>query len=53
VAAADLSPADALLNTVKLTFPEKKGGGVFLEGDVGEVADRLIRILKEKTSVLA
>ncbi|MBB5349288.1 electron transfer flavoprotein subunit beta/FixA family protein [Desulfoprunum benzoelyticum] len=53
VAAADLSPADALLQTVKLTFPEKKGGGVFLEGDVGEVADRLIRILKEKTSVLA
>jgi electron transfer flavoprotein beta subunit len=53
VATADLSPTDALLKTVKLTFPEKKGGGVFLEGDVGEVADRLIRILKEKTSVLA
>jgi len=53
VAAADLSTADSLLKTVKLTFPEKKGGGVFLEGDVGEVADRLIRILKEKTSVLA
>ena len=53
VAAADLSTADSLLKTVKLTFPEKKGGGVFLEGDVGELADRLIRILKEKTSVLA
>jgi electron transfer flavoprotein beta subunit len=53
VAAADLGVVDNLLQTVKLTFPEKKGGGVFLEGEVGDIADRLIRILKDKTSVLA
>ena len=34
-------------------FPEKKGGGLVLEGDVGQLADRLIQILKEKTAVLA
>ena len=53
VAAGDFAPACNLLRTVKMAFPEKRGGGVFLEGEVGDVADRLIRILKEKTSVLA
>ncbi len=38
---------------VKMYFPAKKGGGLVLEGDAGELADRLIAILKEKTSVLA
>jgi electron transfer flavoprotein beta subunit len=33
-------------------FPEKKGGGLVLEGDAGDLADQLIRILKEKTAVL-
>ena len=53
VAAGDLATAGSLLRTVKMAFPEKRGGGMFLEGEVGDVADRLIRILKEKTSVLA
>jgi electron transfer flavoprotein beta subunit len=53
VAAGDLDTTANLLRTVKMAFPEKRGGGVFLEGEVGDVADRLIRILKEKTSVLA
>ena len=34
-------------------FPEKKGGGLVLEGEVGDLADRLIQILKDKTAVLA
>ena len=39
--------------TKVLFFPEKKGGGLILEGDISESADRLIKILKEKTAVLA
>ena len=34
-------------------FPEKKGGGLVLEGDVGDLTDQLIKILKDKTAVLA
>ncbi len=41
------------LLTEKTDFPEKKGTGLILEGDVGELADQLISILKEKTGVLA
>ena len=50
---ADLLKVDARQETAKLFFPEKKGGGLVLEGDVGPLADRLIQILKEKTGVLA
>ncbi len=39
--------------TVKMFFPEKKGGGLVLEGDAAELAEQLIKILKDKTSVLA
>lgn len=39
--------------TAKLYYPEKKGGGLVIEGDPAELADRLIKILKEKTAVLA
>ncbi len=39
--------------TAKMFFPEKKGGGLVLEGDSAELAGQLIKILKEKTSVLA
>lgn len=50
---ADLSKASALEETTSLYFPEKKGTGLILEGDVADLADRLIKILKEKTAVLA
>jgi electron transfer flavoprotein beta subunit len=53
IAAGDLQQAGALQETVKIAFPQKKIGGLFLEGDVANIADRLIRILKEKTAVLA
>ncbi len=49
----DLLKVEARQETAKMYFPEKKGGGLVLEGDVGELADRLIQILKEKTGVLA
>ncbi|MFH0781157.1 MAG: electron transfer flavoprotein subunit beta/FixA family protein [Pseudomonadota bacterium] len=39
--------------TTRIFFPEKKGGGLILEGDVATLADQLITILKEKTAVLA
>ncbi len=50
---ADLSKAQALEETTSLYFPKKKGTGLILEGDVADLADRLIKILKEKTAVLA
>ena len=39
--------------TTACAFPEKKGGGLVLEGEIPELADKLIQLLKEKTTVLA
>lgn len=50
---ADLLKVDARQETEKMYFPEKKGGGLVLEGDVGDLVDQLITILKEKTAVLS
>lgn len=50
---ATLAAADNLQKTSRLFFPEKKGGGLLLEGDIPTLADKLIAILKEKTAVLA
>jgi electron transfer flavoprotein beta subunit len=52
VEVAELLKVDERLETSRVYFPERKGGGLVLEGDVGELADRLIAILKEKTTVL-
>lgn len=51
-AAADLYGGSPVTVTEKVAFPEKKGGGIVLEGEVGALADQLVAILKEKTSVL-
>ncbi len=51
--AADLLQADARQQTSSIYFPEKKGGGIILEGDVSDLADQLVKILKEKTTVLS
>lgn len=53
IAAAELYKESGLQKTVKIAFPEKSSGGLILEGDVADIADRLIAALKEKTSVLA
>jgi electron transfer flavoprotein beta subunit len=53
VPVAELLKTSAVQETQTLYFPEKKGGGLVLEGDIGELADKLIKILKEKTAVLA
>ena len=50
---ADLLKVEARQETRKMYFPEKKGGGLVLEGDIGKLTDELIKILKDKTSVLA
>lgn len=39
--------------TAAFYFPERKGGGIVLEGDPPEVADKLIQLLKEKTGAMA
>ncbi|HXV19834.1 MAG TPA: electron transfer flavoprotein subunit beta/FixA family protein [Desulfuromonadales bacterium] len=51
LAVADLLKVQPLAVTAKMTLPEKKAGGVVLEGEIGELADKLIGILKEKTAV--
>jgi electron transfer flavoprotein beta subunit len=48
----ELLHADARLATRNVYLPEKKGGGLILEGEAGELANRLIAILREKTAVL-
>ncbi len=48
----ELSSSDSLNETLNFYYPQKSGGSLILEGDVPELADKLIAILKEKTSVL-
>ena len=49
---AELLKADPLATTRSFHPPAKKGGGLVLEGDVSDLVDRVIGILKEKTAVL-
>ena len=53
VEAGDLHKVEELLETSRMYFPEKKGGGMVLEGEAGELARQVIPILKTKTGVLA
>lgn len=48
----ELNPPESLLQTLKAAPPEKKGGGQILEGDPADLADQLIKLLKEKTTAL-
>lgn len=48
----ELLNTDARLQTTKIYVPEKKSGGLILEGDDAELASKLIAILKERTAVL-
>ncbi|HEY4744377.1 MAG TPA: electron transfer flavoprotein subunit beta/FixA family protein [Desulfuromonadaceae bacterium] len=49
---AELLKAEPLATTRSFHPPAKKGGGLVLEGDVSDLVDRVIGILKEKTAVL-
>ncbi|NJD90338.1 MAG: electron transfer flavoprotein subunit beta/FixA family protein [Geobacter sp.] len=52
VAVADLLKNEAFTSTASFHPPAKKGGGIVLEGDVNELVDRVIGVLKDKTAVL-
>lgn len=51
VPAAEFLHEDALTITEKIYRPEKKSGGLVLEGDLNEMADKLVAMLKAKTTV--
>ncbi len=53
IAAAELLHVEARQETLLTYFPEKTGGGLILEGEIDDLADRLVRLLKEKTGVLS
>lgn len=49
---ADLLKAEAMTTTNLIRFPDKKGAGLILEGDVSQLTEQLVAILKDKTAVL-
>lgn len=49
---ADLLKNEPLSESLSFHPPAKKGGGITLEGDVNELVDKVISILKDKTAVL-
>jgi electron transfer flavoprotein beta subunit len=49
---ADLLKEESLATTTSFHPPAKKGGGIVLEGDVGDLVEKVIAILKDKTAVL-
>lgn len=49
---SDLLKCDAIVKTDKFYYPEKKGVGLVIEGDVANMVDQLINLLKEKTTVV-
>jgi len=48
----DFLSVESATTTERMYPPEKKGRGLVLEGDINETADKLVAILKEKTTVL-
>ncbi len=50
---ADFNPPESQQQTLAVTLPEKRGGGLILEGDPAELADQLLKIIEDKTTVLA
>lgn len=49
---AELLKDEPLTTTASFHPPAKKGSGVVLEGDVGELVEKVIAILKDKTALL-
>jgi len=49
---ADLLAEESLATTTSFHPPAKKGGGIVLEGDVGDLVEKVMAILKDKTAVL-
>lgn len=49
---ADLPTAEAMTTTNLIRLPAKKGAGLILEGDISQLTEQLVAILKDKTAVL-
>lgn len=49
---SELHTEEPLAQTSNFHSPSKKGGGLVLEGDVGDMVEKVIAILKDKTAVL-
>ncbi len=49
---AELLSEAALATTANFHPPAKKGGGMVLEGAVGELVDKVVAVLKDKTALL-
>lgn len=49
---ANLQIEEPLSTTTSFHAPAKKGGGIVLEGDVADLVEKVITLLKEKTAVL-
>lgn len=52
LAVSDLLKAEPLMKTTSFHLPAKKGGGVILEGEVPDLVNQVLGILKERTTVL-
>ncbi len=52
IAVADLLTEEATVTTTGFYPPERKGSGVILEGEVGDLVTQLMTILKDKTAVI-
>jgi len=52
LAVSDLLKAEHLTKTTSFHPPAKKGGGVILEGEVPDLVNQVLGILKERTAVL-
>lgn len=50
---ATLHQVSSRQEMVGIALPGKKGGGMVIEGNVNDLADQLIKMLKDKTTVLA
>jgi electron transfer flavoprotein beta subunit len=49
----DFNPVESQQQTLAVALPEKRSGGLILEGDPAELAEKLLKIIKDKTTVLA
>jgi len=49
---SDLLSEQPIAPTVQFYPPARKGSGIILEGEISDLADKLLGILKEKTSVV-
>ncbi len=52
IPAEELLSEEALTATASFHPPAKKGGGIVLEGETGDLVEKVIALLKEKTAVL-